>query len=335
MTGKNDMTSESKDTRLAKKASLPGVREGVNGMFGQLTEGLKSSLDDLWSLEINTMVVSDIGGYRFNPIHCYESIYLLPDNLDEFKEQLNLKDYARMLEAKDFSDGKKLEKVLLDKSSLPKHIRKVFGDKMFPAKTEEQGEVQCREPESIENMESTMRKYIVLRDRLRLAFQSCVIRGDISTPSEVIHASGTPKQEAESMAAEMVPGRESIGAESDKVRTYSLPNLEQAMSIGLLDNSAFLRELRSLRELYYLVGGQDATDSTNFTDLIAAQTIIQMDGDVMNRFHKALLNDCERDFLIQTHQQALSSGQENWKNLVKLIIESIQILSNFVGLSSR
>jgi hypothetical protein len=321
MTAMNDMTSENKDARPAKKASLPGVREGVNGMFGQLTEGLMSSLDDLWSLEINTMVVSDIGGYRFNPIHCYESIYLLPDNLDEFKEQLNLKDYARMLEAKDFSDGKKLGKV--------------FGDKMFPSKTEEQGEVLCREPESIENMESTMRKYIVLRDRLRLAFQSCVIRGDISTPPEVIHASGTPKQEAESMAAEMVPGRESIGAESDKVRTYSLPNLEQAMSIGLLDNSAFLRELRSLRELYYLVGGQDATDSTNFTDLIAAQTVIQMDGDVMNRFHKALLNDSERDFLLQAHQQALSSGQENWKNLVKLIIESIQTLSSFIGLSSR
>jgi hypothetical protein len=252
MTAKNDMTSENKDTRPAKKASLPGVREGVNGMFGQLTEGLKSSLDDLWSLEINTMVVSDIGGYRFNPIHCYESIYLLPDNLDEFKEQLNLRDYARMLEAKDFSDGKKQEKDLLDKCSLPKYIRRVFGDKMFPAKTEEQGEVQCREPESIENIESTMRKYIVLRDRLRLAFQSCVIRGDISPPPGVSYASRTPKQELESMTVEMVAGRESIGAESDKVINFSLPNLEQAMSIGLLDNSAFLRELRSLRELYYL-----------------------------------------------------------------------------------
>jgi hypothetical protein len=251
------------------------------------------------------------------------------------KKQLNLTAYARLLTTEGLSDDSNLRKDLSDKSPLPKYIKKVFSDRMFPVKTDEQSEVQSRERESIENIESVIRKYIALKDRLRLAFQSCVIRREIKTPSDATPASGTPKQEAESPTSKMVAGRKSIGIESDKAVTLPLPNLDQAMSIGLLENSAFLRELRSLRELYYLVGGEDATDSTNFIDLISAQTIIQMDGDVVNRFHKALLNDRERNFLIQTHQQALGTGQENWKSLVKLIIESMQTLSSFIGRSLR
>lgn len=335
MPGKNAMTSQNKEMEPTKNASDSEMQKSVTGMFGQMAEGLKSCLDDLWCLEINTMVVSDIGGHRFNPIHCYESFFLLPDDLDKFKEQLNLTAYASLLATEGLSDDSNLRKDLLDKSPLPKYIKKVFSDKMFPVKTKEQSEVQSRARESVENIESTMRKYITLKDRLRLAFQSCVIRREVKAPSDATPTSDTPKQEAESPASKMVSGRKSIGMESDKAVTLYLPNLDQAMSIGLLDNSAFLRELRSLRELYYLVGGEDASDTTNFIDLIAAQTIIQMDGDVMNRFHKALLNDRERNFLIQTHQQALSTGQENWKSLVKLIIESMQTLSGFLGLSIR
>ncbi len=107
------------------------------------------------------------------------------------------------------------------------------------------------------------------------------------------------------------------------------------MSDGLLDDSSFLRELRSLRELYYLVGGKEASNSTTIYDLISAQTIIQMDGDVMNRFHKALLQESEKDFLIKTHQTALSTGRENWNSLVKLIIESVHTLTGFLGLKPR
>jgi hypothetical protein len=334
----NDMTSESNETNPTKNGSSPdigeGVGEGVKHMFSHLTKALKSTLNDIWSLEVNTMVVSDIGGHRFNPIHFYESIYLLPDILDEFKDQLNLTAYASLLSAKGLSDDSNLRD-LLGRSPLPKYIKKVFTDKMYPAKKDGQSEVQNRERESIDDIESTIRKYIGLKDRLRLAFQSCVIRGEIKTPSDATPASDTYRQEAEELAAKMVDGRKSIGMESDKAVTLPLPNLDLARSIGLLDNSTFLRELRSLRELYYLVGGEEATDSTNIIDLISAQTVIQMDGDVINRFHKSLLSDTDRDFLIQTHQQALSTGQDNWKNLMKLIIESMQTLSSFLKLHIR
>jgi hypothetical protein len=86
MPGKNAMTSQNKEMEPTKNASSSEMQQGLKDTLVQLTEGLKSCLDDLWSLEINTMVVSDIGGHRFNPIHCYESIYRLPDDLDEFKK---------------------------------------------------------------------------------------------------------------------------------------------------------------------------------------------------------------------------------------------------------
>jgi hypothetical protein len=325
MPAKIDMTSEKNDPMKTKKASSQRMQEGVEVMVGQLTDGLKSCLEDIWCLEINTMVVSDIGGHRFNPFHCYESFCLLPDNLDQFKEMLGLKAYAALVQGSTVSDEVNLKKQLLG-SRLPTYVKKVFCDRMFPQKADSQGD-QYRE--NVENLESTMRKYILLKDRLLLAFKSCVIKEEIEIPSSESEASVTSAQTAKASAAQSAADRLPLEKTGAQVEALALPSLDVAISIRLLDNSYFLRELRSLRELYYLVGGQDAADSTNVIDLIAAQTVIQMDGDVMSRFHKALLGDSNKDFLLQTHEKALLTGQENWKNLVSLIIESIKSLSRF------
>lgn len=318
-----------------KNGDASGMQKNVTSMFGQMTEGFKSCLEDLWCLEINTMVVSDIGGLRFNPIHCYESFLLLPSDLDEFKKRLNLREYEDLLEAKELSHDINLGKGFMDNSLLPSFVKKVFSDKMFPIKIEEKSDAQFKRREIIEDIESLIRKYILLKERLRLAFESCVRRKEFNASYDGTSSSGKLEHAPVAPGSELVVGTRPIGIESVKTVAPSLPNLAEALKIGLLENSAFLRELRSLRELYYLVGGEDASDTRNFIDVIAAQTVIHMDGDVMNRFHKSLLHDSERDFLIQAHQQALSAGQENWKSLVRLIIESMQALSGFLGLSGR
>jgi hypothetical protein len=293
--------------------------------FTDIADGFKACVEDIWSLEVNTCVVSQIGGYKFNPISCYENIYNIPIDLQAFRQALLPDDYEARRLTEDPEKIKELKNSIQEKfhnlDHLPTYIVGVFRKKLlgdqFESNLESSEQMEGLEP--LDHLETTMKSYILIRDRLLRAYRSSEKLKQIRGQSQ---DGVTPQQSPNKTDGESQQ-------ETTKTDGDLLPDINTALAKGLLDERLILRELRSLREIYYLVGGKDAADSTNINDLISAQTIIQMDGDVMNRFHKALFNEPEKDFLVKTHQAALISGQENWRSMVNLIIQSIQTLISF------
>lgn len=93
----------------------------------------------------------------------------------------------------------------------------------------------------------------------------------------------------------------------------------------LLENRHFIVTLRKLNELRSLINKSDF-DEDNIYDNIYAQTIIQIDGDVMNYFHRRLFADEhieQRNLLLQIHGNAVESGQKNWQGILRLIVDML------------
>jgi hypothetical protein len=217
----------------------------IENSFKNFAKGLSNVFKDITALEVNTMVVSNITGAKFNPLKAYKLIYGLKDE-DQSKNNKNKPDQHKI--------NKTVER---------------------------------------------------LHEQLEMAYQQYCLKLKSEAP---LQAASFPE-------------------------TLPNPNSEEGLNqvLQLLENSKFLLTLRKLKEVYALLEGEDAAEA-NLNDIISAQTVIQIDGDILNRFHKYLLdtNDSERKFLLNIHQQAVIAGEENWRELLKFIKELMEgIVSYF------
>jgi hypothetical protein len=105
------------------------------------------------------------------------------------------------------------------------------------------------------------------------------------------------------------------------------PYVDRANVQQMLADSEFLRTLRKLNELKSLSVAA-ATNQGSLVDIIYAQTVIQIDGDIINRFHEQLLwtemSPEAKNFLIQVHREAVLSGEENWRGLLKFMLDLVK-----------
>ncbi|MEA5627018.1 hypothetical protein [Nostoc sp. UHCC 0251] len=96
----------------------------------------------------------------------------------------------------------------------------------------------------------------------------------------------------------------------------------------LLDNDRFVRTLRKMSEL------KAALDSTNVTstniDIIYAQTVMQLDGDIITRYNKDLfsLSEDAKNLIINTHNQGVISGEKQWRGTFSFLISLVQNIAN-------
>jgi hypothetical protein len=96
----------------------------------------------------------------------------------------------------------------------------------------------------------------------------------------------------------------------------------------LLDNDRFVRTLRKMYEL------KAALDSSNVTstkiDIIYAQTVMQLDGDIITRYHKDLFDLPEeaKNLIISTHNQGVISGEKQWRGTLSFLINLVQSIAN-------
>jgi len=120
--------------------------------------------------------------------------------------------------------------------------------------------------------------------------------------------------------------------------TFDLPNpdatrpQETQLLQKLLDNPKFLRTLRKANELK---AGLDSTDShSTQTDIIYAQTIIQLDGDVIHRYHELLfqLEEPQKRMIMDIHQQSVVSGEAQWRGLLGFMVNLVR---SFIATSSN
>lgn len=62
------------------------------------------------------------------------------------------------------------------------------------------------------------------------------------------------------------------------------------------------------------------SSSTELVDTVYAETKIQLDGEIINRYHRDILQHREREELLKLHQRSVITGQKQWRELLKFIV---------------
>ncbi|MBC1222455.1 hypothetical protein GNF10_21670 [Nostoc sp. UCD121] len=96
----------------------------------------------------------------------------------------------------------------------------------------------------------------------------------------------------------------------------------------LLNNDKFVRTLRKMYELKAALDGGNVTSTK--TDIIFAQTVMQLDGDIITRYHKELfsLSEDAKNLIINTHNQGVISGEKQWRGTFSFLISLVQGIAN-------
>lgn len=111
----------------------------------------------------------------------------------------------------------------------------------------------------------------------------------------------------------------------------------------LLNNANFLCHLRKISELKAALDNRNRRlirQAITFTspssesntlessrilnDVIYAQTVIQLDGDIVNRYAEELFDHPHKDNILQVHRTSLETSEKQWRGLLGFIIEMIQ-----------
>jgi hypothetical protein len=109
----------------------------------------------------------------------------------------------------------------------------------------------------------------------------------------------------------------------------------------LLSDSRFLRGLRKISELKAVLDGRnqallkkqhelptnvksDVLQKVVTTDLIYAQTVIQLDGDVLNRYSQEIFDHPQREAILQLHRDGVTASEKQWRGLLEFIIGLVQ-----------
>lgn len=98
----------------------------------------------------------------------------------------------------------------------------------------------------------------------------------------------------------------------------------------LLTNFAFLCGLRKLYELKTTLDLRDRrlkeTDSSAQIpphNLLYAQTVVQLNGQILNRYDQDLLKHPQESLLLKLHQQAVTAGEQQWRDLLRFLVGMI------------
>lgn len=115
-----------------------------------------------------------------------------------------------------------------------------------------------------------------------------------------------------------------------------LSNDELFVAQRLLTQSQFLRTLRKLGEIKAILDRQNIsllrkqeqppTKTINNlqpfnVDQIYAQTVIQLNGDVIHRYSQDLLQHPYKDLIVKIHQEGVVAGEKQWRGLFYFMLE--------------
>ncbi|RCJ27116.1 hypothetical protein A6770_02860 [Nostoc minutum NIES-26] len=96
----------------------------------------------------------------------------------------------------------------------------------------------------------------------------------------------------------------------------------------LLNNAKFVRTLRKMSELKAALDGGDI-HSTEI-DIIYAQTVMQLDGDIITRYHKDLftLSEDAKNLILKAHTEGVVAGEKQWRGTFSFLINLVQGIAN-------
>lgn len=101
-------------------------------------------------------------------------------------------------------------------------------------------------------------------------------------------------------------------------------------------NGRFLRSLRKLYELKLALDNQNAAirknesgeleffDWETTTDVIYAQSVIQLDGDIINRYDRRLLQHKHKNVILEIHKQGVVASEKQWHGLLQVMLTLVE-----------
>ena len=96
----------------------------------------------------------------------------------------------------------------------------------------------------------------------------------------------------------------------------------------LLREPEFVNLLQQLNKRKVALDRRDrilrASDSQNdITHTTYAQTSLQLNGKIVNRYSQAILERSDRNLLLQLHEQSTNTGEQQWRSLIKFMLSVI------------
>lgn len=96
----------------------------------------------------------------------------------------------------------------------------------------------------------------------------------------------------------------------------------------LLEDPSFNHTLRQLQTRKLALDRRDRILSSDLADNITnstyAQTSLQLDGKIINRYSQAILERSDRDLLLHLHQQSTSAGESQWRGAIGFMLSLLK-----------
>ncbi|MBW4648551.1 MAG: hypothetical protein KME06_07600 [Kastovskya adunca ATA6-11-RM4] len=109
----------------------------------------------------------------------------------------------------------------------------------------------------------------------------------------------------------------------------------------VLSDSNFLRSLRKIGELKAALDNRNKAllrreyelpnpvkpefiEKSVKTDMIYAQTIIQLDGDIINRYSQQVFDHPHKDLILKVHEEGVIAGERQWRGLLEFVVGLVQ-----------
>ena len=267
------------------------IQEQAKDLLEKLVSSVHGLVDDITALEVNTMVVEQITGAKFNAWQAYEEIYSINDK-DYF-------DVKKIPNPDNLTEPKKTQAQELRKryTSLFSQLEREYFYILLEQSTE------TSEPDS---------RIIQYQERLKYQIEH---RANI-VPDDPVYIK---------LARPILPAPTPVADQEDN----NQKNLQQRWQEieELLNNDKFIRTLRKMSELKAALNGGNITSVD--IDIIYAQTVMQLDGDIISRYHKNLfqLPDGDRDLILKIHNEGVVAGEKQWRGTLDFLIGIVQSIA--------
>ena len=263
------------------------IQEQAKDLLEKLVSSVHGLVDDITALEINTMVVEQITGAKFNAWQAYEEIYSIND-----KDYFDIKGIPN---PDDLPEPKKTQ---------AQELRERYTS-LFSQLEREYFYILLEQ--SNDTSEPDLR---IIQYQQRLKYQVEHKANIVPTDEEYIK-----------LARPILPAPTPVADQEDNQK--SLRQRWQEIE-ELLNNDKFIRTLRKMSELKAALNSGEIT-SVNI-DIIYAQTVMQLDGDIISRYHKKVfeLPEVDRDLILKIHNEGIVAGEKQWRGTLDFLINIIQ-----------
>ncbi|MEH1836267.1 MAG: hypothetical protein V7L29_30500 [Nostoc sp.] len=264
------------------------IQKQAKDLLEKLVSSVEGLVDDITALEVNTMVVEQITGAKFNAWQAYQEIYSINDK-DYF-------DVKKIPNPKNLTEAEKAQaQELRDRyTSLFSQLEREYFYILLEQSTE-----NSEDPRITQYQE---------RLKYKVEHKSNIIEDD---PIYI------------KLAQPILPAPTPV---ADKEDNKKLQQRWQEIE-NLLNNGRFIRTLRKMAELKAALDGGEITSVD--IDIIYAQTVMQLDGDIISRYHKKLfeLAEGDRDLILKIHNEGIVAGEKQWRGTLDFLIGIVQSIA--------